>query len=87
MKSSYELAMERLGGPDVKLSKEKKQRLAEIDRKYKAKVAEIKLLSGERLKKAADSEALEKVQSEIGKDMERALEQCEREKENVRKGE
>ena len=44
MKSSYELAMERMGGGDDKpLSEEQKVKIAEIDSKYKAKIAERKI--------------------------------------------
>lgn len=44
MKSAYELAMERLqateSGQRVTLSQEQKDRLAEIDRRFKARIAE-----------------------------------------------
>ena len=43
MKSSYELAMERMGGGDAPLSDEQKKQIAEIDSRYKAKVAERKI--------------------------------------------
>ena len=44
MKSSYELAMERMGGGDDKpLSDEQKAKIADIDSKYKAKIAERKI--------------------------------------------
>ena len=44
MKSAYELAMERMGGGDDKpLTDEQKEKIAEIDSKYKAKIAERKI--------------------------------------------
>lgn len=43
MKSSYELAMERMGGNDKPLNEEQKAKIAEIDSKYKAKIAERKI--------------------------------------------
>ena len=44
MKSAYELAMERMGGGDDKpITDEQKDRIAEIDTKYKAKIAERKI--------------------------------------------
>jgi hypothetical protein len=44
MKSAYELAMERMGGGDDQpLSDEQKAKIAEIDSKYKAKIAERKI--------------------------------------------
>ena len=44
MKSSYELAMERMGGGDDNpLTDEQKEQIAAIDTKYKAKIAERKI--------------------------------------------
>ena len=45
MKSAYELAMERLNqeSPSRNLSDEEKAELAEIDKKYDAKIAELNL--------------------------------------------
>ena len=43
MKSSYELAMERMGGGDKPLNEKQKAKIAEIDSKYKAKIAERKI--------------------------------------------
>ena len=43
MKSSYELAMERMGGDDAPLTEEQKQKISEIESKYKAKIAERKI--------------------------------------------
>jgi hypothetical protein len=40
MKSSYELAMERMGEDENPLTDEQKQKISEIDSKYKAKIAE-----------------------------------------------
>jgi len=53
MKSSYELAMERLSekSPTVKLSDKQKKELAEIDSKYAAKLAERELLVRDELQK------------------------------------
>ena len=48
MKSAYELAMERMGGDDDKpLTDEQKEKIAEIDTKYKAKIAETENFPGE----------------------------------------
>ena len=43
MKSAYELAMERLGGEGRELAPEQKQRLAEIDRRTEAKIAQARI--------------------------------------------
>jgi hypothetical protein len=60
MKSSYELAMERLAKttPTVKLSEEKKKALADLDSKYAAKIAEREIfLKGELSAAAAKGDA------------------------------
>ena len=44
MKSAYELAMERFGGPEKKLSDDQKARIAEIDQRCKAKIAELEIM-------------------------------------------
>ena len=44
MKSSYELAMERMGGDDNPLTDTQKEQIAKIESKYKAKIAERKIL-------------------------------------------
>ncbi len=43
MKSSYELAMERMGGGNIPLNDDQKAKIAEIDSNYKAKIAERKI--------------------------------------------
>ena len=66
MKSAYELAMERLAQADpdsVKtLSAEQKDRLAEIDRLYKGKIAEREIFLQQRLEAARASAKLEEIQ-------------------------
>ena len=43
MKSAYELAMERMGGDEKPLTAEQKERIADVDAKYKAKIAEKRI--------------------------------------------
>jgi LTXXQ motif family protein len=69
MKSSYELAMERLNksSPTVKLTEKQKQELAEIDSRYAAKIAERELLVQDELRKAiekGDGEAVEQLEKQ-----------------------
>ena len=46
MKSAFELAMERLGGGPIKqYTSEQKEQLAEIDREFDARIAQVKLSS------------------------------------------
>ena len=55
MKSAYELAMERLGGPAPSLSDKQKGRLAEIDKKFDAKIADRKISLGKLLNEARET--------------------------------
>ena len=61
MKSSYELAMERMGGEDAPLSDDQKKQIAEIDAKYKARVAEKKIFLEKSISEALQKENQEEV--------------------------
>ena len=89
MKSAYELAMEKLqkASPSLSLSEEQKKELAEIDSKYRAKVAEKELFLKDQIRMAQiegkldDVASLEKqLASEIG----RLQRECEAKKEKFR---
>ena len=89
MKSSYELAMERLSqkSPTVKLTDKQKKELAEIDSKYAAKLAERELLVRDELKKAnekGDIEAVEQLEKQLASDRKSLAEEKEEKKEKVR---
>jgi hypothetical protein len=60
MKSAYEIAMERLEqdrGPSARLTDAQKEQIAEIDRKYDARLAEEKLSFQTRIAAAPPEEA------------------------------
>jgi hypothetical protein len=65
MKSSYELAMERLNkiAPASKLSDAQKKQLAELDSKYAAKIAGREIALQDEINKATASGDLEKVET------------------------
>ncbi len=73
MKSAYEIAMQKLqaaSGPSRKLTEDQKARLAEMDRVYDAKVAEIQLSIEQKIAAAApeDQGVLgEKLTSELAR--------------------
>jgi hypothetical protein len=62
MKSSYELAMERLNkvSPASKLTEAQKKQLAELDSKYAAKIAGREIALQDEIAKAEAAENLEK---------------------------
>jgi hypothetical protein len=91
MKTAYELAMERLAksAPAAKLTDDQKRALAELDAKYRAKVAEREIfLQGERVKAAAagDAEALAQLEKQVASDRKSLLAELETRKEKVRQG-
>jgi hypothetical protein len=70
MKSAYELAMERLSkqSPTVKLSADRKKKLAEIDSRYAAKIAEREIFLKDEMGKAAakgDWEAVQQLEKQM----------------------
>lgn len=92
MKSAYELAMERMKGsePDTApLSSEQKGRLAELDARYKAKIAEREIF----LRKAFDDavernqhEELAQIRHQMLNERARLEDERETEKDRVRRG-
>jgi len=92
MKSAYELAMERLAKSDpsasAPLTPEKKARLAGIDRVYKGKLAEREIFLKKQLNDAfADQklEEAEKIKQQLASERTRIDEECEAEKDVVRR--
>lgn len=93
MKSAYELAMERLAKSDPDASRpltaEQKDRLAEIDRIYKGKLAEREIFLKKQLNDAlADGKAdeVQKIQQQLASEKARLEEEREDDKERVRRG-
>lgn len=89
MKTSYELAMERFGQstPMVKLTNQQKQRLAELDAEYRAKVADREIfLQGKTAKAQAegDFEAIEQLEKQLSSDRKSLLAELEEKKEQIR---
>ncbi len=86
MKSAYELAMERMereSGPSRKLSDHQKEAIAEIDKKYDAKVAEQRLLGEGRIQSATTAAELEQAKAELAKEVSSLEEKRERDKESI----
>ena len=82
MKSAYELAMERFGGPTRTLSEEQKEQIAEIEKRRQAKVAEAELARDRRLaaKPGEQAQIAQEFRLEIASIEDRA----ERDKEKIR---
>ncbi len=89
MKSAYELAMERLqkGAPSVSLTDDQKKELAEIDSKFKAKIAEKELFLKDQIRNAQTAGKFDEVESlekQLVTEIRRLQEDCEAKKEKLR---
>ena len=89
MKSSYELAMERLNksSPAVNVSEEQKRQLAELDAKYKAKAAEREIFLKDQLAEAAgkgDFEAVAQLEKQLVSERKSLQAELEEKKEKIR---
>ena len=89
MKSSYEIAMERLNktAPAIKLTAGQKKQLAELDSLYAAKIAEREIaLKGELVKVANNPEAGEALHDQLVNERKKLQAELEQKKEQVRSG-
>ena len=91
MKSAYELAMERLqkASPSHSLTDKQKEELAELDSKYRAKIAEKELFLKDQIRKArteGKAEDLDSLQKQLTSEVRRLQEECEAKKEKLRAG-
>ena len=80
MKSAYELALERTGGKLNELPPEKKEKIAEIDRIYKSRIA-----AQQKLAKADDPGKADEIRQGLVGEIASLRDQCEREKSAVRR--
>lgn len=92
MKSSYELAMERLAkqSPSVKLTADQKRQIAELDSLYRARFAEREIFLRGQIEKAiekGDAEEMQQLERQILADRRNLESECEDKKEKVRRGE
>jgi len=89
MKSAYELAMERLQkmSPSLSLTDKQKEDLAEIDSKYRAKIAEKELFLRDQIRKAqieGKADNIESLEKQLASEVRRLEEECEAAKEKLR---
>lgn len=86
MKSAYELAMERLekeSGPTRKLSNEQKARIAEIEKRFDARIAEQKLSYEDKFRAADSMELYDRLKAELADTIASLESQRDREKESI----
>lgn len=90
MKSSYELAMERLNksAPTMKLNDAQKTAIAELEAEYKAKIADREILVKGQIEKAVEKgefEAIEQLEKQLVSQRKTIAAELEEKKESVRK--
>ncbi len=93
MKSAYELAMERLkaadGEPAPELTPDQKRQLADINQRYKAKLAEREIFLNQQIaaaRAAGNAEEFEKLNVQLRRERTSIEEDREDEKNRVRRG-
>jgi len=89
MKTAYELAMERLGrqAPAVRLTDEQKRALADLDAKYKAKLAEREIFLQGQIEQAlgqGDGASIEQLETQLASERKVIQAELEEKKEEVR---
>ena len=90
MKSAYELAMERLqkASPSLSLTDKQKQEIAELDSRYRAKIAEKELFLKDQIRKAqteGKADNIASLQKQLTSEVRRLQEECESRKEKLRR--
>ena len=89
MKSAYELAMERLNkqSPPVKLTGQQKKEIAELESKYKAKIAQREITFKDQIAAAAgagEAEKMDKLEEELARERRKLQAELEEKKNQVR---
>lgn len=87
MKSAYELAMERLKNSDptetIQLTDDQKEELADIDNKYKAKIAAQRISFDQKINQAQTGGDFSKVAT-LGEELRSTLKKLENERESAK---
>jgi hypothetical protein len=86
MKSSYEIAMERLNknAPTIKTTTKQKKELAELDSRYAAKIAEREIALRREIAEVRDAEKEEVLRDRLVQERKKLLADLEEKKERVR---
>ena len=87
MKSAYELAMERMGGDEKPLTAEQKERIADVDAKYKAKIAERRIFLEKAIQEVLaqeKTEEAEELRSQLVQETAKLEAKSEEEKDRIR---
>ena len=91
MKSAYELAMERLQkkAPAVKLTEEQKSKIADLESRYKARIAEREIGLRDAISQAAgegNRDEMHKLEQQLAHEKKKIADELEEKKQAVRAG-
>ena len=86
MKSSYDLAMERMGGTLRQLTEGQKKQIAELESLYKSKRAQAELAAQDRAARAQDVETLDQIRQDLAVELASIESKLQREKDKARGG-
>lgn len=85
MKTAFELAMERFGGPIREFTPEQKAQLADVDSDYESQIVQARFAAQSRLEKAGGDPQKEKqIQDELTVEIRSLEERRDRKKEKLR---
>jgi hypothetical protein len=89
MKSAYELAMEKFGGNATpKLTDQQKAEIAEVDNRFKAKIAEAEIMSQQQIDQAGDDTVkVDQMREALAAEISKMREKAERQKNKIRERE
>jgi hypothetical protein len=89
MKSAYELAMEKFGGNATpKLTDQQKAEIAEVDNRFKAKIAEAEIMSQQQIDQAGDDTVkVDQMREALATEISKMREKAERQKNKIRERE
>jgi hypothetical protein len=85
VKNAYEKALDRFG-PIKELPPEKKAKLAELDRLYQSRIAQLEVQFGDKLRQAAPDADTDKLRDQMRREIAKLREKAERERDRVRNG-
>jgi hypothetical protein len=86
MKTAWELALEKSGGILSELSNQQKEAISEIDKKCKAKLAEIDLDYTHKLQNTVDYKEIEQIKEDMAVERASIMSKAKRDKEKIRNG-
>lgn len=88
MKSAYELAMERFGSDAIqKVTDGQKKALADVEKRFEAKIAEARLAAADKIKRSVGDIAIrQQINNDLNVEIASLRERLESEKEKIRNG-